>query len=98
MSKGNGFVVRYTNKDIMDKITNLGEKLESYHQELRETVENVRVEVQRNSREIGYIKKSSVGIWIRKKPFLFVLLVLLFIVLIFLRSEIRLSDIILRLL
>lgn len=97
MSKGNNFVVRYTNKDIMEKIEGIGEKLEDYHQELKETIEGVREETRRNSQEIKYIKRSSVGIWIRKEPFLFVLFVLLFLVLIFLKNEIKLSDLIIKL-
>jgi len=81
MSKNNkttqgDFVVRYTNKDIMDKLSSLGDKLDDVH-----------VQAKRTNGRVNNLEAKSVGLWISNHPFKFFLFSLIFIAIVI--SDIR---------
>ena len=70
-SKDEGnFTVRYTNRDIMDKLEALFLKSESIHKEVKKT----------NGR-VTHLEKHSFGSWISKNPFKFALFTTVFLLL-----------------
>lgn len=77
MSKNaNSFVVKYTNKDIMEKLEGIDHKVEKVHEQAKMT----------NGR-VTHLEYKSLGLWISNNPFKFTMYILILVAIVI--SDIR---------
>ena len=73
---GDEFTVKYTTRDVVDKIEKLNSQSLKRDEEQNKILNNILEQTRLTNGRVTALEKVSIGVWIAKNPFKFTLIVL----------------------